>query len=460
MRNDCSLRNSRFSLPGLFIIAVLFILLPGMTAEADVVRNYKASELPDGEWFFQYDDVDTTTNITLDKDCTIESIEQRFADAYTYGKLNIIGNGHKLIIGSGGIYASTSSISIQDAIVEIDTTYPYEGSYCDGIHSSEGIQIVRSNLDIITSSSFHPMWSSDPEYIECAKVSGSETGNNLSVRATHVIGSVNVTVTEPKAGEKAVFKGSVNDKNIQLTAGTLDDEKIRWYEGTKEYKETDNLTFEAGHTYKCVVHLSAKRGKVTSATNVKINGHAAIFAEDQVDYGSYTWHAWFTYEFEIPKAVPAPVADPAPAATPPSGETGVLTVTAGNGIYTIQGQQAILTGPVSKNIKSIVIPASVKKSGKKYPVTKIASKSLSGLKKLNSVTIGKNVKFIGAKTFWKCGRLKKLTIKTKKLTKKTIGASAFKGINKKATIKCPKGKKNAYKKIFLKKGMKKTMKFK
>ena len=57
-------------------------------------------------------------------------------------------------------------------------------------------------------------------------------------------------------------------------------------------------------------------------------------------------------------------------------------------------------------------------------------------------------------------KLKKITIKSTKLTKKTIGSKAFTGINKKAVIKCPKGKKAAYKKILLKKGMKKSMKFK
>lgn len=275
-----------------------------------------------------------------------------------------------------------------------------------------------------------------------------------SIRSDHPIGNVNVSVTEPKAGEKAVFKGSVEDKNIQLTVGTLDDEKIRWYEGRKEYKETDNLTFECGHTYKCVVNLSARLGKVSSGTRVKINGHTATFAEDQLDYGNNTWHAWFTYEFEVP--------DPAPGAgvAPSSGEASVLTVTAGNGIYTIQGQEAILTAPVSKNIKSITIPAAVKANGKSYPVTGIAPKALTGLKKLSSATIGKNVEAIGTKAFYKSGKLKKLVIKTKKLTKKTIGANAFKGIFKKAVVKTPKAKKNAYKKIFLKKGMKKTMTFK
>ena len=80
--------------------------------------------------------------------------------------------------------------------------------------------------------------------------------------------------------------------------------------------------------------------------------------------------------------------------------------------------------------------------------------------KLTTVTIGKNIKSVGAKAFYGCKKLKKITIKSTKLTKKTIGSKAFTGINKKAVVKCPKAKKAAYKKILLKKGMKKTVKFK
>ena len=46
------------------------------------------------------------------------------------------------------------------------------------------------------------------------------------------------------------------------------------------------------------------------------------------------------------------------------------------------------------------------------------------------------------------------------LTSSSVKSNAFKGIYKKATFKCPKGKAAAYKKILLKKGAPKTCKFK
>ena len=41
-----------------------------------------------------------------------------------------------------------------------------------------------------------------------------------------------------------------------------------------------------------------------------------------------------------------------------------------------------------------------------------------------------------------------------------VKSGAFKGINAKATIKCPRGKKDEYRKILQKKGVPKTAKFK
>jgi hypothetical protein len=49
-------------------------------------------------------------------------------------------------------------------------------------------------------------------------------------------------------------------------------------------------------------------------------------------------------------------------------------------------------------------------------------------------------------------------IKTTKLTKKTVGKNAFKGIHKKATIKVPKKKLDAYKKILKNAGISKSVK--
>ena len=57
-------------------------------------------------------------------------------------------------------------------------------------------------------------------------------------------------------------------------------------------------------------------------------------------------------------------------------------------------------------------------SGVTYKVTAIEKKAFSGCKKLNKVTIGKNVAKIGAKAFYGCSKLKTLIIKSTKMTVK------------------------------------------
>ena len=91
---------------------------------------------------------------------------------------------------------------------------------------------------------------------------------------------------------------------------------------------------------------------------------------------------------------------------------------------------------------------------KSYKVTEIAAKACSGMAKLKKLTIGSNVKKIGAKAFWKCKGLETVTIKTKLLTEKSVGSSAFGGGSKKTEYKVPQEKVKAYKKLLTDKGVK------
>lgn len=105
----------------------------------------------------------------------------------------------------------------------------------------------------------------------------------------------------------------------------------------------------------------------------------------------------------------------------------------------------------NKKIKSAVI-------GKN--VTAIGSSAFAGCTKLTKVTIGANVRKIGKNAFYGCKKLKSVTVKTKKLTKKTVGSKAFKGIHAKAVVRVPKAKAKSYKSLFKGKGMAKTVKIK
>ena len=59
-----------------------------------------------------------------------------------------------------------------------------------------------------------------------------------------------------------------------------------------------------------------------------------------------------------------------------------------------------------------------------------------------------------------CKNLKSIIIRTPYLTKKSVGAKAFKGISSKAVIKVPKKQLKAYKKLLKTKGVAKSVKIK
>ena len=108
----------------------------------------------------------------------------------------------------------------------------------------------------------------------------------------------------------------------------------------------------------------------------------------------------------------------------------------------------VMVYKTSKVARSVIIPATIKAKGITYKVTAIGTKAFNGNKKLKKVTIGANIKKISNNAFFKCPALKTVTVKTMKLTKKTAGKKAFKGVNKKMVIKVPKKVKKVYVKIF------------
>lgn len=204
-----------------------------------------------------------------------------------------------------------------------------------------------------------------------------------------------------------------------------------------------------------------------------------------------------------PKITVEPTVIPSPTVSIPKKGTKLID-TKKNDIYTVtksgkSGGTVTYTKPVNKNVTSVSVSKKVSIDGISYKVTGIAPNAFKNCKKLKKVTIGNNVTVIGnsafsgcsklktvtigtkvttigAKAFYKCSALTKITIpskvnkiekqafykcknlknisiKTTKLTSKKVGSKAFQGINSKATIKVPKQKLSAYKKLLKAKGI-------
>ena len=128
-----------------------------------------------------------------------------------------------------------------------------------------------------------------------------------------------------------------------------------------------------------------------------------------------------------------------------------------------------------KTSKTIKVPNTVNIKGNSYKVTEIAKGAFKNNKKVETVTIGKNVTKIGANAFSGSKKLKKVTINSTVLTTidkqafynckklatvkisskklKTVAAKSFKGTAKKIKVDVPNNKKKAYKKTFKKSGI-------
>lgn len=143
--------------------------------------------------------------------------------------------------------------------------------------------------------------------------------------------------------------------------------------------------------------------------------------------------------------------------TPPAAETPapVTTATVKKVNYKVLDagkKTAAVTGTANKNLKSVVILDTVRIDGVSYKVTQINEKAFKGLKKLNSVTIGKNMKKIDKEAFAGCSKLSKINMKKAKgIT--FVGKKAFKNISAKAKVTVPAKKKAQYKNMLKKAGL-------
>ncbi len=102
---------------------------------------------------------------------------------------------------------------------------------------------------------------------------------------------------------------------------------------------------------------------------------------------------------------------------------------------------------------TVIVPDTVEVNRTTFKVTSIEKKAFGTGKKIKTIILGKNVKTIKKDAFAGCKTLRKIIVKTKKLTKKTVAKKAFRGVRKNVRIIVPKKKKQAYKKLFCQRGL-------
>lgn len=135
----------------------------------------------------------------------------------------------------------------------------------------------------------------------------------------------------------------------------------------------------------------------------------------------------------------------------PISEGGVYAIGDYNYKVTSLSKQTVeVAGIANANLSKINIKETVTLGGKNYIITSVGNGAFKNNQKVTSATIGKNVIKVGNSVFEGCKKLKKVTIKSMKLTQ--VGKKAFAKCKnlKKITIKSKKVKKipkNAFKGI-------------
>ncbi len=119
----------------------------------------------------------------------------------------------------------------------------------------------------------------------------------------------------------------------------------------------------------------------------------------------------------------------------------------------VKNKKVEVAGTTKKTVKTVTIPASVKINGVKCKIVKIGDGAFSKYKKMTKFTCNSTYLVqIGEKAFYGDSKLGNYVFKSAKINK--VGKNAYKSAKKGATVKVPKKKLSAYKKLFSKYGLK------
>ena len=268
-----------------------------------------------------------------------------------------------------------------------------------------------------------------------------------------------------KNGSHEIYAAIVPDKGYYLAAKNgypvMDYDKFfKYFENGMPYAKfidlTQTLSLEAyyftdSHWRQEALIETANQIKKNMKNDTLSDGYDICQAADSF-YGVYSGQAALQVTPDKIMYIDSEIISQAQVYNYETKKTGAVYKV--NGIRTVEYKKSL------KKTTSIAIPSVVNIKGVKYQVTSIAPKAFMNNKKLKKVVIPATIRSIGKKAFAGCKNLKKIAVKTPYLTKKSVGAKAFKGIHAKAAIKVPKKKKKAYTSLFKAKGVGKKVKIK
>ena len=261
-----------------------------------------------------------------------------------------------------------------------------------------------------------------------------------------------------------VEKTTTSTSWFTATAGIDPDQSFFSTSGKKWY--------DAGNQYNCCFSVKAHTKTLDSSTvvtpSVEPTPDAKPTVNPEVQPSVSPDPTPEVTPIITPKAVPTSTPTPAP----PSSARVNTCYRVGNLKYRVTANQVVTCyGTTNSRVTKISIPSTIRYNGVTYRVTSIWANAFKKRSRLTTVSIGHNVSVIGKNAFYKCKKLKKVTIGTG-LTQ--INPGAFRGVKKgctitikslklkkissridqsvsRMTVRVPKRKYTAYKKLLRKK---------
>lgn len=422
-----------------------------------IVKNsYGKNWGKNGYFYLSYEDQSITNLVSNTASASEEYNNNYFYDGAAAGTVTFpsktINNGYYV----SNIFKATAGNGKDEKLGEIVTAVPQD-------NTDFQIQVYTDLKNTSDPTSGTPAYAEPVDYTQ--PLAGIHTIHlNTPVKIPQGT-FYSVVIRIPDGSNKFyVEKTTTSTSWFTATAGIDPDQSFISTSGKKWY--------DAGNQYNCCFSVKAHTKTLDSSTVVTPSAEPTPDAKPTVNPEVQPSVSPDSPSEVTPIITPKAVPTSTPTPAPPSSARVNTCFRVGNLKYRVTANQVVTCyGTTNSRVTKISIPSTVRYNGVTYRVTSIWANAFKKKSRLTTVSIGHNVSVIGKNAFYKCKKLKKDTIGTG-LTQ--INPGAFRGVKKgctitikslklkkissridqsvsRMTVRVPKRKYTAYKKLLRKK---------
>ena len=422
-----------------------------------IVKNsYGKNWGKNGYFYLSYEDQSITNLVSNTASASEEYNNNYFYDGAAAGTVTFpsktINNGYYV----SNIFKATAGNGKDEKLGEIVTAVPQD-------NTDFQIQVYTDLKNTSDPTSGTPAYAEPVDYTQ--PLAGIHTIHlNTPVKIPQGT-FYSVVIRIPDGSNKFyVEKTTTSTSWFTATAGIDPDQSFISTSGKKWY--------DAGNQYNCCFSVKAHTKTLDSSTVVTPSAEPTPDAKPTVNPEVQPSVSPDSPSEVTPIITPKAVPTSTPTPAPPSSARVNTCFRVGNLKYRVTANQVVTCyGTTNSRVTKISIPSTVRYNGVTYRVTSIWANAFKKKSRLTTVSIGHNVSVIGKNAFYKCKKLKKVTIGTG-LTQ--INPGAFRGVKKgctitikslklkkissridqsvsRMTVRVPKRKYTAYKKLLCKK---------